>query len=63
VIRCKLCGNEITKPRHAWKESIGWVSPAGAKAMTLAHPTGELAHQECISLAKVGVHVGQETFV
>lgn len=36
---CKLCGREITEPKKAWREHIGWVSPRGAKGMTGASNT------------------------
>jgi hypothetical protein len=52
---CSLCGKPILNPRRAWRESKGWVSPDGAKGMTLAKPTGQVAHAECVSLAKHGV--------
>ena len=58
---CKLCGRPIDSPRSAWKESKGWVSPHGAKGMTLAKPTGELAHPECVQLLKVGVNIEQSS--
>lgn len=60
MILCKLCGREITDPRRAWKESTGWVNPTGAKGMTLAHPTGELAHDECVNLLRLKVPINQE---
>ena len=52
---CKLCKNELADVRSAWREQTGWVSPNGAKAMTLAKQTGELAHPECVSSLKHGV--------
>lgn len=58
---CKLCSQPIESVRHAWKEQTGWVSPVGAKGMTLAHATGDLAHAECISLLRLGVNVDQQT--
>lgn len=60
---CKLCGEEITEPRQAWRESIGWVSPHGAKGMTLATQTGQLAHDSCIRLMKLGIAPKQETLL
>lgn len=60
---CKLCGKPIEVMRTAWREQTGWVSPVGAKGMTLAKPTGDLAHAECISLLRLGVNVDQETLV
>ena len=57
---CKLCGGPIDAVRRAWRESVGWVSPNGAKAMTCAAQTGGLAHAECVSLLKAGVSLGQE---
>ena len=60
---CKLCGREIANPNQAWREQTGWVSPKGAKSMTGAHPTGELAHPECISLVRAHVSVTQEAMV
>ena len=60
---CKLCGRSIDVLAQAWKEQIGWVSPHGAKSMTGAKPTGEVAHPECISLLRSGVAVRQETLV
>lgn len=58
---CKLCGREIESVRSAWKEQTGWVSPRGAKSMTQAHPTGALAHGDCISLLKSGINIQQTT--
>jgi len=58
-VTCKLCGKEITQPRSAWREAVGWVSPNGAKAMTGAHQTGQLAHEECVALQRAGVAVEQ----
>lgn len=58
-LTCKLCGGEIHRPRRAWRESLGWVSPDGAKSMTLAVQTGALAHEECINLAKAGIPITQ----
>jgi hypothetical protein len=63
MIVCKLCGKTIESPRQAWKESVGWVSPNGAKAMTGAHSTGEFAHAECVSLLKLGISVEQEALL
>lgn len=63
MIACKLCGKEIVSPRTAWKEQTGWVSPVGAKGMTLAHPTGDLAHAECVNLIRLGVDVKQESLI
>ena len=63
MIRCKLCGREIERPRQAWREAVGWVSPRGAKGMTAESKTGELAHPECISLLRAGVDVRQESLV
>lgn len=60
---CKLCGREIDNPRQAWREQTGWVSPVGAKAMTGAQATGELAHAECVSLLRSGVAIGQDSLV
>lgn len=60
---CKLCGYPIEDTRSAWRESVGWVSPNGAKAMTGAHQTGELAHAECVASIRVGVNVAQESLV
>lgn len=60
---CKLCGKPIEMPRLAWRESIGWVSPDGAKAMTGAKQTGELAHEGCISLLRAGVAFEQESLL
>jgi hypothetical protein len=60
-MKCSFCEKEITDQRRAWRESVGWVSPDGAKAMTLSHQTGALAHPECIVSAKAGVHVDQQT--
>lgn len=60
---CKVCGQPIENTRQAWRESTGWVSPVGAKGMTLAHPTGELAHPECISLLRAGVDVRQQALL
>jgi len=62
MIICKLCGNPIHQPRQAWKEQIGWVSPHGAKSMTGAWQTGELAHPECINLLRAKVPIEQESF-
>ena len=59
---CKLCGQQIENVRQAWKEQTGWVSPKGAKSMTGATATGELAHPECISLLRSKVAVGQGSF-
>lgn len=60
---CKLCGEPITEPRQAWRESIGWVSPHGAKGMTLAVQTGALAHDQCIRLKKLGIQPEQESLL
>ena len=60
---CSMCGRPIENPRRAWRESTGWVSPDGAKGMTLAQQTGKLAHAECVSLAKHGVSVGQQRLI
>ena len=60
---CKVCGKPITQPRSAWRESIGWVSPSGAKGMTAAHQTGELAHAECVALLRSGVNLEQRALV
>jgi hypothetical protein len=60
---CKLCQKPIESPRQAWKEQTGWVSPVGAKGMTGAQTTGELAHAECVSLLRSGVSVAQERMV
>ena len=60
---CKLCGKPITEPRHAWRESVGWVSPVGAKGMTLATQTGQLAHSECVNLLRLKVPVAQESLL
>ena len=60
---CKLCGKEIENVRQAWKEQTGWVSPRGAKGMTQAHPTGALAHAECISLLRAGVQLDQQALL
>lgn len=59
---CKFCNEEITDQRGAWREVTGWVSPHGAKAMTLAHQTGALAHAHCVAAQKAGVNVNQESF-
>lgn len=56
---CKLCGKPIDLLSQAWREQVGWVSPHGAKAMTGAEQTGELAHAECIALLRAKVRVGQ----
>ena len=58
---CKLCGRPIDNVRDAWRESAGWVSPNGAKAMTGAHQTGELAHATCVAAIRSGVNVSQES--
>ena len=60
---CKLCGKPIDSHAQAWREQVGWVSPRGAKSMTGARATGELAHPECISLLRSGVAVRQEALV
>lgn len=60
---CKLCGSEIESVKDAWRESAGWVSPHGAKAMTGAHQTGALAHAECVTSIRAGVNVAQESLV
>ena len=60
---CKLCGQPISSLRAAWRESVGWVSPNGAKAMTGATQTGELAHAACVTLIRSGVNVAQESLV
>jgi hypothetical protein len=60
---CKLCGQPISSLRSAWRESAGWVSPHGAKAMTGAHQTGALAHAECVASIRAGVSVAQESLV
>jgi hypothetical protein len=60
---CKLCGRPIENVRQAWKEQTGWVSPHGAKSMTGAHTTGELAHAECVSLLRSKVSPEQERMV
>ena len=57
---CKLCGEIIVRPKEAWREQTGWVSPVGAKAMTGAHPTGELAHDHCVVALREHVNVGQQ---
>ena len=62
-LACKLCGKQILDPRRAWRESKGWVSPDGAKGMTLAKQTGEAAHAECVSLAKYGVSPEQQKLI
>jgi hypothetical protein len=56
---CKLCGKTVHKPRMAWREARGYVSPTGAKAMTGMTMTGEIAHPECINLLRAGVPIGQ----
>lgn len=63
MIRCAICGREITEPAAAWKRMSGWVSPRGAKGMTQTSPTGELAHAECVTAMKQGVVLGQESLV
>lgn len=63
MMTCKLCGQEIEEPRRAWKEQIGWVSPHGAKSMTGAEQTGELAHPECINLLRAKVPITQEALL
>ena len=60
---CKLCGRPLENVRQAWREQMGWVSPKGAKSMTGAKPTGELAHPECVSLLRSRVAVGQDSLV
>ena len=60
---CKLCGQPIENVRQAWREQTGWVSPVGAKAMTGAVATGELAHAVCVSLLRSGVSAEQERMV
>lgn len=60
MIRCKLCGREITEPKKAWREHLGWVSPIGSKSMTGARNTGELAHPECIVYLREKLDPGQE---
>lgn len=62
-LTCKLCGDPIDEVRDAWRESCGWVSPNGAKAMTGAQQTGELAHAACVASIRAGVSVGQESLV
>lgn len=61
MTECKLCGLPIEDPRKAWREACGWVSPNGAKAMTGATQTGELAHAECVTMLRAGVNVEQQT--
>ena len=61
MMTCKLCREPIAVLAQAWKEQVGWVSPHGAKSMTGAKATGEVAHPECISLLRSGVSVRQET--
>ena len=63
MVLCKICGRPIDQLRQAWKEQVGWVSPHGAKSMTGAKATGELAHAECVSLLRSGVAVGQDSLV
>lgn len=63
MIRCALCGEAITEPRKAWKQQIGWVNPRGAKAMTGAKQTGELAHPECIVRLRLKMPAAQGTLV
>ena len=58
---CKLCGKPIENVKLAWRESVGWVSPTGAKSMTGARQTGALAHSGCISIGRAGVSVEQQT--
>jgi hypothetical protein len=60
---CKLCGQSVDDPREAWRESVGWVSPHGAKAMTGAQQTGELAHATCVAAIRAGVNAGQVSLV
>lgn len=59
---CEICGEAIGNPNHAWKQTMGWVSPRGSKAMTASHPTGALAHYQCITLLKAGINPRQERF-
>lgn len=63
MIVCELCGQEITEPRQAWRQAIGWVNPKGAKAMTGMQQTGKLAHATCIVALRVGVAPAQERIV
>lgn len=60
---CSFCGKPILDDRYAWKEMRGWVSPMGAKGLTLSQPTGEYAHAACINLQKSGNLVGQESLL
>jgi hypothetical protein len=60
---CAICLKEIENPNQAWKQSVGWVSPRGSKGMTAAHPTGKLAHSECVVLLKAGISSEQEVMV
>jgi len=65
MVTCKLCGKEITAAEIglAWKQQTVWVNPHGAKGATLAESTGDLAHQGCISLAKLGIDTQQEALL
>lgn len=60
---CALCQQEVFEPKKAWKQMVGWVSPHGSKAMTQTHPTGAVAHAECIVALKQGVSVTQERLI
>jgi hypothetical protein len=63
VIRCELCSQEIEEPKSAWRQSVGWVSPNGAKAMTGATQTGKLAHATCVVRLREGLNARQESLV
>lgn len=63
MIRCELCGREIDQPKSAWRQSVGWVSPNGAKSMTGAMQTGKLAHATCVVRLREGFNVHQESLV
>lgn len=63
MIRCELCGREIDEPKSAWRQSVGWVSPNGAKSMTGATQTGKLAHSTCVVRLREGFNVHQESLV
>lgn len=63
AVTCKLCGKPIEDLHSVWREQIGWVSPNGAKSMTGAQQTGELAHSECINLLRARVPIRQEALL
>jgi hypothetical protein len=58
---CFLCGKVVDpNGETTWKQVEGWVRGKKQDSMTLRRPTGEYAHEECITNAKNGVLPEQE---